>query len=138
MSRAAALAVAVVLGALAQAAPAQDRVYRCGADARSYSQQPCASGATIEVDDARNASQVAQAQQVARLDARLADTLTRQRLQAEYAAARQGPVLIGAAHASHDVAACHPGSPCARADRPKRKGERAAGGITLYRAPVAQ
>jgi hypothetical protein len=135
MSRAAWSAL-VVLGALSQAAPAQDRVYRCGADGRSYSQEPCASGAAIDVADARSPSQVAQAQQVARLDARLADALARQRQEAENAAARQGPVLIGA-RAIHDAAACRAGSPCARAARPARK-HQAPDRVTLYRPPVAR
>jgi len=131
-------AVALVSGTLAQAASAQDRVYRCGADGRSYSQEPCSNGAAIEVADARSADQVAQAQKVARLDARLADMLARQRQQAETAAARQGPILIGApARVSHDAAACRAGSSCAPADRSKHKRARA-DRVTLYRAPAAQ
>lgn len=135
MKRVGWFAVALVLGAFVQAPLAQDRVYRCGADGRSYSQEPCANGAAIEVADARSASQVTQAQRAAQLDARMADALARQRQQAEAAAARQGPVLIGA-RATHDVAACRPGWPCARADRSTRKREKA-DRVMLYRAPAS-
>ena len=45
----------LVLGLFAVAAPqaasAQGAVYRCGADGRSYSQQPCADGRTLRIDD---------------------------------------------------------------------------------------
>ena len=138
MKRVGWFAVALVGGALAQAASAQDRVYRCGADGRSYSHEPCANGAAIEVADTRSADQVAQAHRVALLDARLADTLERQRQQAESAAARQGPVLIGApARVSTDPAACHAGSLCAHADRSKHRREKA-DHVMLYRAPAAR
>jgi multidrug efflux pump subunit AcrA (membrane-fusion protein) len=118
------------LGALAQ-----DRVYRCGA---SYSHEPCASGTVLLVDDARSAPQVAHAQVVAERDARLADTLTRQRQQAEQAAARQGPVLIGApTRVTFDAAACRPGANCSRPERSKRKREKA-DPVTLYRGASAR
>jgi len=91
------------------AAYAQDRVHRCGA---SYSHEPCAGGSAIAVDDARTASQVAQARKVAQLDARLADALERQRLMAEQAAARQGPVLIGTpTRVAHDSDGGEPREP---------------------------
>jgi hypothetical protein len=83
---------ALALSLAACAVHAQDRVYRCGA---SYSQEPCAGGSAVAVDDVRSAAQVAQAQRVAQLDARLADALRRERLQAEQAALQQGPALIG-------------------------------------------
>ena len=129
MKRVGWLAVALASVALAQTASAQDRVYRCGTDGRSYSHEPCADGAAIEVADSRGADQVAQAQKVARLDARLADTMTRQRQQAESAAARQGPVLIGTpARVSHDAA------PAERSKHRREKADR----VMLYRAPAAQ
>jgi hypothetical protein len=123
MSRA--LLFAACLSWLACAAQAQEqRVYRCGADGRSYSQQPCEAGRGIDVADPRSVHQAAQARQVAQRDARLADALERQRLQAERVAARQGPALIGTAKPVP-----HVDKPCRAACR--HKIDRA----TLYRAP---
>jgi len=125
------LVVAVALAALAHAAAAQDRVYRCGA---SYSHEPCASGAVVDVTDPRSAPQVAQARAVAQCDAHLADALALQRERAERAAARQGPALIGApARVAHDAAACRSGSGCTRAEPSKRKREKA-DRVAQYRA----
>jgi hypothetical protein len=137
MSRALGFAVALGLCALAHAAAAQDRVYRCGADGRSYSQQPCANGTALEVADRPSTREVAQARRVAQLDARLAEALARQRQQAELAAARQGPVLIGApARVAHITPACRSNSACARTERSKPNKRERADRITLYRAPA--
>ncbi|HEY6356554.1 MAG TPA: hypothetical protein VIY30_18885 [Burkholderiaceae bacterium] len=134
MSRLMGFAVVLALGALAQAAPAQHRVYRC-AEGHTYSQQPCANGASLEVADARSAAQVTQAQQVIQRDARLAEALARQRQQAESAALRQGPILIGA-RVAPDAAACRSSAAaCARVDWRHGKRERA-DRVTLYRAPI--
>jgi hypothetical protein len=137
MSRAFGFVVALGLCALAFAAAAQDRVYRCGVEGHSYSQQPCANGTALEVADVRSTSQVVQARQVARLDARLAEALARQRQQAELAAARQGPVLIGApARVAHVTTACRSNSACAGTERSKPNKRERADRITLYRAPA--
>jgi hypothetical protein len=134
MNRLVGWALAAGLCAIAQMAAAQDRVYRCGADGRSYSQEPCAEGRAIEVDDSRSARQMAQAQQVVQRDARLADALARQRMQAESAASRQGPVLIGSPARVAQDSACRAGSPCPRFEHPKRRRDKAER-VTLYRAP---
>lgn len=83
----------LVLGLCAAAAPqaasAQGAVYRCGADGRSYSQQPCADGRSVRVDDdARTPAQRQQAVESARRDARLADALAHERRQAESVSVR--------------------------------------------------
>lgn len=83
----------LVLGLFAAAAPqaasAQGAVYRCGADGRSYSQQPCADGRTLRVDgDVRTPAQRQQAMEAARRDARLADALAHERRQAESVSVR--------------------------------------------------
>jgi hypothetical protein len=123
MSRA--LLFAACLSWLACAAQAQEqRVYRCGADGRSYSQEPCEAGRGINVADPRSVQQAAQARQVAQRDTRLADSLQHQRLQAEHVAARQGPALISASKPVHRV-----DKPCRAACRHK------ADRVTLYRAP---
>ncbi|HSW27157.1 MAG TPA: hypothetical protein VLJ62_30660 [Burkholderiaceae bacterium] len=137
MSRLMGFAVALAMSALAQAAAAQDRVYRCSAEGHSYSQQPCTNGASIEVADMRSAAQVTQAQRVAQRDARLADALVRQRQQAESAAYRQGPILIGApARVATDATACRANSACGRTERTKQGKHERADRITLYRAPT--
>lgn len=137
MNRTVGFAVALGLSALAQAAAAQDRVYRCGAEGHSYSQQPCPNGAAVEVADLRSTPQVTQARQVALADARLAETLARQRQQAESAAARQGPIWIGApARVAHDATPCRAGSACARNDRSSHGKRDRADRVTLYRAPT--
>lgn len=83
----------LVLGSFAAAAPqaagAQGTVYRCGTDGRSYSQQPCADGRPLRVDDdARTPAQRQQAAESAQRDARLADALARERRQAESVSVR--------------------------------------------------
>ena len=98
-------------------------------------QQPCANGASLGVADARSAAQVTQARQVAQRDARLAEALVRQRQQAESAALRQGPVLIGA-RVAHDATACRASAAaCARSEWRLGKREKA-DRVTLYRAPI--
>ncbi len=75
--------------AVPQATSAQGAVYRCGTDGRSYSQQPCAEGRPLRVDDdARTPAQRQQAVESARRDARLADALARERRQAESVSVR--------------------------------------------------
>ena len=83
----------LVLGLFAVAAPqaasGQGAVYRCGADGSSYSQQPCADGRTLRVDDdARTPAQRQQAMEAVRRDARLADALAHERRQAESVSVR--------------------------------------------------
>jgi len=117
---------ALALSLVACAVHAQDRVYRCGA---SYSQEPCAGGSAVAVDDTRSAAQVAQAQRVAQLDARLADALRRERLQAEQAALQRGPAVIGRA-TRHTLDA-------PRAQRPMPRRAKAEP-VTLYRGAGAR
>jgi hypothetical protein len=92
MSRA---TVLFVLALIAGTAAAQTQVYRCGADGRSYSQEPCVQGRAVDVADPRSAQQSAQTRQAALRDAREADELEGARLRAERQAASQGPALIG-------------------------------------------
>lgn len=82
--------VAVLLLGLAgsMVTAAQATVYRCGPDGRSYSQQPCADGRAIDVDDARPADERADAAAAVRRDAALARQLERERRLAESRAPR--------------------------------------------------
>jgi hypothetical protein len=129
-------ATALLACVVTTSAQAQDRVYRCGADGRSYSQEPCAAGRGVDVADARSAEQAAQARQVAQRDARLADQLQRERLQLERNAARQGASIIAvSAPQRHDDVACRKkGATCRYADASKPQRGKASQ-VTLYRAP---
>jgi hypothetical protein len=68
--------------------PAQS-VYRCGPDGRTYSQQPCRDGRSVDVDDSRTADQQAQAQRAAQRDAQLGQAMQQDRQAVEAAAARR-------------------------------------------------
>jgi hypothetical protein len=71
--------VLVASCALWKPAAAQN-VYKCG---DGYSQQPCPGGKSLPVDDARSDAQRKQAGTAAARDARLADTLEKDRLKQE-------------------------------------------------------
>ena len=75
----AALILALPLIAAAQA----QTVWRCGADGRSYSGQPCSSGRALEQVEARPATDVQAARELAARERRLADSLVGERLRAE-------------------------------------------------------
>lgn len=81
---------ALLWGSLATAQA--DTVYRCASG--SYSQQPCAQGHAIEVDDARTAAQRREAAEAARRDAELAQQLAHER-EAREAAPGANAVAIG-------------------------------------------
>ena len=83
------LALLLPLMAAAQA----PTIWRCGADGRSYSDQPCAQGQALELPAARPAADVRAAHELAARDRRLADDLMRERLQRE--AATRGSGLGG-------------------------------------------
>jgi len=113
-------------------------VYRCGPDGRSYSQEPCAQGRSVDVADPRSAQQAAQTRQAALRDAREADELQRTRLSAERSAARRGPALIGwSKEASVDDARCAKGAACKHGELPKRRHGKA-NAATLYRGAEAR
>jgi hypothetical protein len=130
MSRAAILMLALLCTG---AAAAQAQVYRCGADGRSYSHEPCDGGRAVDVADARSARQAAQSRQAAQRDARLAQELEQTRLQAERQAARQGPALIGwSKPAAADESRCAKGTKCKRGEPSKRRPDKLHT-VTLYR-----
>jgi hypothetical protein len=122
----------LILGALlcawAAASQAQQSVYRCGADGRTYSQEPCEAGRLIDVADRRSAEQSTQTRQAAQRDARLAQALQRDREHAEHQASRQAPAIIGSAPKAvvHDTE---------RREMKKKRRHGAAADVTLYRAP---
>lgn len=87
-----ALALGLVLGpALAQG----KKVYRCEAGGKVlYADAPCKDAAEVAADDTRTKDQRDAAAEVVKREEKLADKMARERLAAEAAAARQGPVII--------------------------------------------
>jgi hypothetical protein len=131
MSRAAAFMLALLC---AGGAAAQTPVYRCGADGRSYSHQPCDGGRAIEVDDRRSAQQAAQARQAVQRDVREANELERARLQAEREAARRGPVLIGwSKQSAVDKTPCAEGTKSCKGGNLSKRRQDKTHSVTLYR-----
>ena len=75
------ICAAFLVAACAATAQAQSQpVYRCG---NSYSQQPCAAAATIEVDDSRSAAQQNQTSAAAQRDMKAAKAMEESRLKEE-------------------------------------------------------
>ena len=131
-----ALWAGALLCAWAAASSAQQSVYRCGADGRTYSQEPCEAGRLIDVSDRRSAEQSTQTRQAVQRDAHLAQALQNEREHAERQATRQTPVIIGGAPKALGA----PGSDRCTAKRvhcetktKSRHGTTA--DVTLYRAP---
>lgn len=77
-------------------AAAETTVYRCGPQGRVYSQQPCAEGTPLRLDDSRSEAQQRAARQSIERDQALADRLRRERREqeAEWAALPRGPAAI--------------------------------------------
>jgi hypothetical protein len=125
----------MALGVLlcAAGASAQDRVYRCGADGRSYSRDPCQAGRAVDVADTRTSAQAQQTHQAALRDARMADALQRERERRERVALNQRAAGIGSAQPAPSSERCAKGRHCAAKQSPKRRHE-AAPPLTLYKA----
>ena len=67
------MCLAVFLVTSAQPAAAQaTKVYRCGADGRTYSQTPCPAGSAVDVADPRNKDQQREARDMAARQSQLA------------------------------------------------------------------
>lgn len=82
-------ALGLLLGAAAASSPLQAQtVWRCGADGRSFGDRPCADGQRLQMAalaDARSATEVLAAREVAARQQRLAEALRQERLQREAA-----------------------------------------------------
>jgi hypothetical protein len=115
------LASAGLMAAALTMASAQEPVYRCG---NSYSHRPCAAAIAVDVDDGRTEGQRLAATRAAMRDARLADTLTRERRQRDAAASRQSAAHIGPARAASapEKAARTKAPPKANGRRPHEDG----------------
>jgi hypothetical protein len=81
-SRAPLVAIALLAGSVAGGTAAQG-VYRCGDDGRSYSQQPCAEGRAVAVDDPRGADARREGEAAAARQARAAELLAQERRRRE-------------------------------------------------------
>lgn len=81
--RLAATACCGALLALAAAGAGAQKVYRCGADGRTYQDEPCRGGHAVDVSDPRSAGQRRAAWQAVADDARLAAQLEQDRLARE-------------------------------------------------------
>lgn len=103
---------AIVLLALAATPAIAQKVYRCGADGREYSQTACKASQTFDASDRRTAAQRKQSQASAKADARLAEELERERHARE--AAANGQVAAG----------FHPAPPAPAASAPSKKAKR--------------
>ena len=80
------LSAALALCLAASPAIGADTVYRCGpASSPVYSQKPCADGKAVLVDDARSPQQKAESQAAARMQAKTADRMEKDRLAQEAA-----------------------------------------------------
>ena len=73
----------LALSLLTWHAVAQPPVYRCGTDRARYQQAPCEDGAALHVDDATSESRRRAAHAVALSEARLAETLEKERQASE-------------------------------------------------------
>ena len=108
------LSVAFALCLAASPAIGADTVYRCGpASSPVYSQKPCADGKAVRVDDARSPQQKAESQAAARMQAKTADRMEKDRLaqEAAWAKANKPPAAAKTAKA-----------PRTKASAPKGKG----------------
>lgn len=91
----AAAGLALLLGFATASSCWAQAVYRCGPQGRDYSQTPCKDGRAVDVDDARTPAQRAAAHEVARDDARRAETLASERRLREAAAVRGAAGITG-------------------------------------------
>ena len=71
--------LALALSAGGWAGAAAQTVWRCGPDGRSYQQQPCDEGRSVDVSDPRSAADVAEARALQSRERRLVSTLAAER-----------------------------------------------------------
>jgi hypothetical protein len=123
MNRPVSAAVMTCTLLLAAVPAVAQKIYRCGPDANVYSQQPCADGKALDVNDPRTATQQREARSAAAQDAKRAAAMQREREQAERA---QKPAAAGSLQAPAP-------QPVAKVASPPRT---AASKPTLYIEPV--
>lgn len=88
--------LALAIGVVSNNVLAQNTtIYRCGADGRELSQQPCPEGQVLTPKAAPDAEQVRQAQEIARREEQLGNRMAAERRQREADAARNASGAIG-------------------------------------------
>ena len=122
MSSLARLAAIGLLTAGAAGSGVAQNVYRCGPDGRSYSQQPCAEGRPVAVDDLRGADAQREGEAAAARQARAAALLAQERQRRE--AGHPRAASLGRS-ASGDPSFA-PAAPAAKNASPKAASRRAA------------
>lgn len=116
-------ALTVALGALLCVCGAKaDTVYRCGPDGRQFSDQPCAEGTALQVDDSRTPAQQREAAEAAQRDAALAAQMTDERHEREATAAARGSAARIGPVAAAPVAGASAAHPARK--KPRRHGHR--------------
>jgi len=90
-----ALGLALLMLAPQLSAAAPQKVFRCGADGKTYSQTPCKDGYEVNADDQRSPEQRKAAEDNVKREAKMAEKMTREREAREAAAAKQAPTIIG-------------------------------------------
>jgi hypothetical protein len=118
---------------LAFAAQAQT-VWRCGADGRSYSAQPCTDGRVVAAADTRTAAESGAARDVAARDRALARDLAQQRQRYE----AQVPVMAGISQARPPAVKSKASKKPSKKPSKKASTPPEAPGIWLATAPVSR
>lgn len=127
------LAILAACMALGTAAGAQT-VYRCGADGKTYSQQPCSEGRAIDVSDPRTREQAAQTGAAVKRDAREAAALDKERRHGEARDARQGAKAASLSAAAPPPLAASRPAPHKHEDKRKAKPRKGAEPSEDFRA----
>lgn len=114
-------AIGVLLAGVVGGEAGAQTVYRCGADGRSYSQQPCPEGRTVAVDDRRGADARREGEAAATRQARAAELLAQERRRRE--AERPRAASLGqSASGDPSFAPAAPGTKSASSKAASRKG----------------
>jgi hypothetical protein len=122
LSRIAALLLPLFLSVPAQA----QTVYRCG---NSYSQQPCPGGSSLDASDSRSSEQRKAHEASVQHEKRTADSLEKNRLKEEAAAARAAEQADKAQRAADSKATKKPATTTAKNQRAKDR-------LPAYNAPA--
>jgi hypothetical protein len=116
----------LALAGLPLLAAAQQTIWRCGADGRSYSNVPCAEGRTLETVEARPAADVLAAQGLALREKQRADQMRQARLREEAANAKLGPAGIGDSRRDDAATAQAKARPAGKPHHPSKAKQRSA------------
>jgi hypothetical protein len=99
------LGIAVLLLAPLLSPAAAQKIFRCGPEGKTYSQTPCKDGYEVNANDQRSPEQRKAAEDVVKREAKLTETMAREREAKEAVAAKQAPTIIGKPPVSAPAAA---------------------------------